>query len=282
MVQKTALITGATSGIGLVGAKALAAAGYKLYLPVRNRAKAEQVKTDILAETPHAEIQLLDCDFSSLASVRDCALRLKDECSQLDRLINNAGLVELSLKFSQDGVENTFAVNHLAHFLLTLHVLPLLKAAQGARIVHTASEANYQGDAAFLDDINHENRRYRFFKVYGDSKLANILFSNKLARDLASDGILSNSFHPGRVATAIWPDEKWYEKLIIGPLKRWYLISPEQGAKPMIKLALDENVDFSGRFYFEMNERKPHVQALSQEHQDRLWERSMALCEAYL
>jgi len=283
MTNRIAVITGATSGIGRVGAVAVAKAGYRLVLPCRNSDKGEAVKAEIARAAPDTAVEIVHCDMSSLASVRRCGQRIADMHDDIGLLINNAGLVSLSLAFSEDGIERTFAVNHLGHFVLTHHLLPTLEAGDGARIVHTASEAVYQGDATFLDDPNYERHRYRFFKAYANSKLANVLFSNRLARDLKNRGVTSNAFHPGRVATGIWPEDKWYQRMIITPLKRFYLISPEQGAKPMIKLATEaEMANVTGHFYYEMVDRDPGKQALDPALQDKLWSVSESLAAEFL
>lgn len=281
-MRRVAVITGATSGIGLVGACEIANAGFDLFLPCRNLDKGESARQVIQAAAAESEVVLIHCEMSSLESVRQCGEAINSAVDHVELLINNAGLVNFSLQFSEDGIERTFAVNHLSHFLLTHLLMDKLKAADSARIVHTASEANYDGSAEFLSDINYENRRYRFFKCYGDSKLSNILFNNKLASDCAKYGIVSNSFHPGRVATGIWPNSRWYEKLVFAPLMKLYLISPEQGAKPMLHLALsDEMATRSGEFWFESKPKAPHRDALDEAAQEWLWALSLELTSEY-
>lgn len=283
MAKKVAVITGATSGIGEVGARAIAAAGYDLILPCRNLGKGRALKASIQSETPDTLVELIECNLASLESVKVCAIQIRNRHQSIDLLINNAGTAEMQQQMTVDGIERTFAINHLAHFVLTLQLLPLLKAAPKARIVNTASEANYQGKADFLDDINFGKRPYRVFQAYANSKLANVLFTNKLARELKGTNITANCFHPGRVATNIWPETKWYLKLAVKLLKRFYLISPERGAKPMLKLALDPSLeDTSGVFYFEMKPRKPKTAALDESLQDKLWDISESLAGKYL
>ena len=283
MTNKLAVITGATSGIGAVCASAIAAAGYDLILPCRNVVKGDAIKSSIRASHPDSNIEVLDCQFDSLASVRDCAQAIANRHQSIDLLINNAGYAPLKVQLSSDGIEKSFAVNHLSHFVLTLHLIDALKANGGARIVHTSSEAAYGGGTSFLDDLNYENHKFKFFKAYSNTKLANLWFSNKLARDLESDGIISNAFHPGRVATGIWPSKHWYQRLITAPLKKFYLISPEQGAKPMIDLALNESLaGKTGRFWFEMEEREQPEKALNEACQAKLWKVSERLCAEFL
>lgn len=283
MSDKTAVVTGATSGIGEVCVHALAEAGYRLILPCRNRDKGVALKQSLAAQHAGADVQLLDCDMAQLASVRDCARQIAEAHDSIDLLINNAGLAPLSLQLTADDIELGFAVNHLSHFVLTRHLLPALQAGAGARIVHTSSEAAWQGDVGFMDDINYDHRRFRFFKAYGNSKLANMLFSNRLARELDPAQVTSNAFHPGRVATGIWPDSKWYEKMLIVPLKKFYLISPEQGARPMIKLALDEDMaGVTGKFYWELRDKSPVRQSQDPALQDKLWDISSELAQDFL
>lgn len=286
MAKKLAVITGATSGIGEVGATAIARAGYDLVLPCRNLQKGERTRERIVAAAPQCEVTLMACQMDSMKSVADCATKILGEHPRIDLLVNNAGTAEMKFGLSEDGIERTFAINHVSHFILTQKLLPALKAAGadgGARIVHTASEAHYMADKNFVDDINWDRRKYFVFKAYCDSKLANVLFSSKLARELDGTGVVSNCFHPGRVATNIWPGQKWYEKLIFGLLKKIYLISPEKGAKPMIHLALDPSMaSVSGVFYFEMKERKVKSFAMDAGLQDRLWEKSRELAKDFI
>ena len=286
MNQPVAVITGATSGIGEIGAQAIAAAGYEVLLLCRNPDKGEATRARIQQTVPEAVIRVIECPMDSLAAVHDCAVQIARDYPRIELLVNNAGTAEMSYSRTVDGIERTFAVNHLAHFVLTWHLLPSLKAAgaeSGARIIHTASEAHYQADRDFLDDINWERRRYFVFKAYCDSKLANVLFSEKLARELEDTGVVSNCFHPGRVATNIWPDRRWYERLLFGLLKKVYLISPEQGARPMIHLALDPAMaKRSGVFLFEMQEKDIKSFASDPALQDALWEKSLVLAADYL
>ncbi len=286
MSQPIAVITGATSGIGEIGARAVAAAGYELLLLCRSPDKGEATRERIQTEVHDAAIRIIECPMDSLAAVRDCAVQLARDYPRIDLLINNAGTAEMQYSRTVDGIERSFAVNHLAHFVLTWHLLPSLKAAgdaDGARIVHTASEAHYVANKDFLDDINWEKGRYFVFRAYSNSKLANVLFSQKLARELEGSGLVSNCFHPGRVATNIWPERRWYEKLVIGLLKKFYLISPEQGARPLIHLALDPDMGRrNGVFYFEMQEKDIKSFAKDPALQDALWNKSLELAADYL
>ncbi|MAA75708.1 MAG: short-chain dehydrogenase [Salinisphaeraceae bacterium] len=283
MGVRTAVITGATSGIGRVGARAIAQAGYGLLLPCRNVDKGEQVAKEIRAGVPGAFVEVLDCQFDQLASVQACARSIATRYPDIDLLVNNAGYAPLKLELSADGIEKSFAVNHLAHFVLTRHLLPALKAGDGGRIVHTSSEAALGDGPGFLDDVNYEQNRFRFFKAYSNTKLANLWFSNMLARELADSRVTSNAFHPGRVATDIWPTAHWYQRLLITPLKKLYLISPEQGARPLVMLALDEAMaGRSGCFLFETREYEQPEKALNQDCQARLWSVSERLAGAYL
>ncbi|EDY87207.1 retinol dehydrogenase 13 [gamma proteobacterium HTCC5015] len=283
---KTAIITGGTSGIGLVGATQVAKAGFDLVLLCRNVEKGEHCKAQIQAQAPDVAIDVVECELDRLASVAQVGRDLAQRYASIELLINNAGTAEMAYSKTEDGVERTFAVNHLAHFVLTHHLLPALKkagATSGARIVHTASEAHYMADPSFVDDVNWERRKYFVFKAYCDSKLANVLFSNDLAARLEGTGIVSNCFHPGRVATNIWPDQKWYEKLLFGLLKKIYLISPEKGARPMVHLALDpEMANRSGIFFFEMKEKDVKSFARDDQLQAKLWQLSEQLTQSFL
>ena len=286
MPNPLAVMTGATSGIGEIAAKSLAANGVDLILLCRTPQKGEALRQTIQAATPDARITVMECHMDRLSTVADCGRRIAAEHPNIDLLINNAGTAEMAFSLTEDGIEKTFAVNHMSHFVLTHHLLPALQRAgakDGARIVHTSSEAHYIGSEKCLDDVNFEQRRYFVLKSYADSKLANVLFSNALARQCVGTGVVSNCFHPGGVATNIWPERHWYERWLFGFLKKTILITPEQGAKPLLHLALDEEMgDTNGVFYFKMKQRRAKNLALDHRTQDRLWSLSEDLAGPFL
>lgn len=200
---RTALVTGATGGIGYEAALALAGKGARLIVAARNPTKAEEALAKIRAAHPRADVRFEHLDLTSLASVEACAERLLAEEPKLDLLINNAGVMTPpARRETEDGFELQFGVNHLAHFALTLRLLPLVRRAASARIVTVSSGAHHTGRIDF-DDLQWTRRRYRAWLGYSQSKLANVLFAFELQRRSAAQGwgLISNACHPGYART---------------------------------------------------------------------------------
>lgn len=198
---KTALITGANSGLGFESAKVLAARGARVILAVRDPAKGERAADEIHHAIPSAELELLPLDLASLASIRAAAAAFARAHDRLDVLINNAGVMAIPRRTTADGFEMQLGTNHLGHFALTGLLLPLLFAAPAARVVTVSSGAHLLGRINF-DDLQGE-RRYQPWLAYGQSKLANLLFAYELQRRLAAagSGAISVAAHPGYAAT---------------------------------------------------------------------------------
>ncbi len=198
---KTAVVTGANSGIGLVAARMLANKGARVFLACRDQTKAAAALDTIWAESPKAEVELLPLDLSSLKSIEHCAETVCDEVSKLDLLINNAGVMAIPYRKTEDGFEMQFGTNHLGHFALTMQLLTPLVKAPGARIVTVSSMAHRTGSIRF-DDI-HWEKSYSRWGAYGMSKLANLLFTFELNRRLkaAEVGAMAVACHPGYTAT---------------------------------------------------------------------------------
>jgi len=199
---KTCLITGATNGIGRVTAVELARMRAELFLVYRDKARADEVVAQIRMSTGNENVHLLHADLASQKQIRDAAAEFLATGRPLHLLINNAGLGNTKRIVTEDGIEMVFAVNHLAYFLLTMLLLDRIKQSAPARIVNVASEAHRFGTINF-DDLGGE-RSYRTFGAYGQSKLANILFSYELARRLAGSGVTVNCLHPGGIASGLW------------------------------------------------------------------------------
>jgi NAD(P)-dependent dehydrogenase (short-subunit alcohol dehydrogenase family) len=231
---KTVVVTGGTSGIGLEAAGVLATQGASVVLIGRDPGRVDRAIATVQARsgaTPRAYL----CDFSSLKAVERLADALGRDLPAVHVLINNAGSVFAKRTMTADGTEATFAVNHLAHFLLTERLRPLLVASAPARIVTVASGRHFKGTMDF-DDLGFSHG-YQILRAYARSKLANVLFAAELARRLEGSGVTSNSVHPGRVATNIWSGAPTWTK----PLIRFWLsrtfISVEAGAAPVVALA---------------------------------------------
>lgn len=246
MRGRTVLVTGATSGIGKITAQALARMGARVLVHGRNPAKIEATVTELRAGSA-GEVEGLVADFASLSDVRGLAADVRARTDRLHVLVNNAGGAVMTRALSRDGIERTFAVNHLAPFLLTDLLLDLLKASAPARIVNVASEAHRRGRFSF-DDIQNE-RRYRAFQVYGQTKLQNVMFTYELARRLAGTGVTVTAMHPGVVDTGIWNAATGWARAVVRVMQ-WFMITPERGAAPLIRLASAPDVEGVTGVYF--------------------------------
>lgn len=267
---KTVLITGATGGIGLAAAVAMARQGAHLVLVGRNQTRGLDAISEIRRRAGSDRAEFLRADFSSLAEVRRLALALLAEDRPLHVLVNNAGTMNTSRKLTIDGFEEMFAVNHLAHFLLTRLLLPRLQACAPSRIVHVASNAHSFCKEIRWHDLSHE-REFSAFPAYGHSKLANILFSNELARRLRGTGVTSNALHPGAVATGIGSNNGIAGRVVPLLLKPFFR-SPARGAATTIYLASATEVDgVTGKYFYDSQPVDPKPWALDTNAAGRLW-----------
>ena len=272
---KLVVITGATGGIGLAAAQALGRKGARLALVARSEARADAAEASIRAVAgAGVVIDKLKADLTSQADVRRLATEVRSRYGQLDVLINNAGAIYSHRQLSRDGIELTWALNHLAPFLLTTLLLDLLKSSAPARVITTSSMA-HRGVRIPFDDLNAE-RGYRSYRRYGESKLANILFTVELARRLEGSGVTANCFHPGFVATGFNRNNgafmNWLMKTA-GPLAR----SPERGADTLVWLADSPDLGgVSGQYFTDRRRRIPSPEAQNAETARRLWDASMA------
>ena len=273
---KRVLITGATSGIGQAAAYALAGQGAELTLLCRSPDRAESVADAIEAEHGHRP-ELLVCDFESLASVRKAAEQYLDSGQPLHVLLNNAGVINTQRMETVEGYEQTFAVNHLAPFLLTGMLLPALQREAGARIVNVASDAHRFCKAIRFNDPQTLGT-YRTFEVYGHSKLANILFTRELARRLGYGDPLVNCLHPGAVATGMGTNNPGLLGKILPPLLKPFFRTPEKGAETAIYLCADPGLaGVSGRYFQDCRAVKPKPWAEDDDMAAALWRLSEEL-----
>ncbi len=247
MAGKVCLVTGATAGIGQVTARELARRGQHVVIVGRSPERCATALAEIKAQSPAGSAESLVADLSSLADLRRLADQVRERFPRLDVLVNNAGGIFLSRRETADGIEMTLALNHLSYFVLTNLLLDLLKASKPARVVNVASDA-HKGVSINFDDIQGKTR-YRGWRAYQQSKLANILFTNELARRLEGSGVTANCLHPGFVRTTIFR-----ERGAVGWLLRraadLIALSPEEGARTSIFLASSPEVDgISGRYF---------------------------------
>ena len=269
-------MTGATSGIGLEASVRLAAMGASVAIVARNSEKGARAVADITARSRSSRVSLFTCDMSSMVAVRELARSIRAAHARLDVLVNNAGSVSPARQTTVDGIELTFAVNHLAPFLLTNLLLGLLQRSTPSRIVNVASEAHRSGTIDF-DNLQFERGGYAGVRAYNRSKLANILFTNELARRLAGTNVTANSLHPGVVATNIWSHASWYLQPIIVPL-RLFMTSPQRGGETIVYLASSREVEGkSGGYYVKNRLAQTAAAAADPAVASRLWDVSAQL-----
>jgi NAD(P)-dependent dehydrogenase (short-subunit alcohol dehydrogenase family) len=272
---KTVLITGATSGIGFEAAVELARTDAQLVIVGRNEAKTATKAEEVRRRSGSNRVEFLVCDFESQRQVRRLAEAFHARHDSLHLLVNNAGAVFAKRTLTEDGMEATFAVNHLSYFLLTHLLLDLLMKSAPARIVNVASVAHYRGTMDF-DDLMFE-RGYRIMRAYSRSKLANVLFTRELARRLKGSGVTVNALHPGTVASNIWSGAPWPIRPVLWFAKR-LMMTPAEGAKTILYLATSREVVGTTGLYFEKNRvKEPSPLARDEAVAMRLWKESERL-----
>ncbi|MDD2657723.1 MAG: SDR family oxidoreductase [Candidatus Pacebacteria bacterium] len=246
--EKIIFITGGTSGIGKETLKSLALTGATVVFTARSNEKGEEVKREILRETGNEHSAYLVCDLASLASVRACAEEFKNRYPRLDVLINNAGVMPQERQESKDGIELNLAINFLAPFLLTTLLLPLLRQSAPSRIVNVSSSMHKEGEINFND--LESKKGFDMYKAYAQSKLAIVLFTKKLAKDLKGSGVTVNALHPGVVGTEMTMRNVRAMNPILALLFKRMLITPAQGAETSVYLATSPEVaGISGEYF---------------------------------
>jgi retinol dehydrogenase 12 len=297
MVGKTCLVTGATAGIGAVTARELARRGATVLVVGRNPERCQATVGAIRRETGNPSVEALPADLSSQAEVRRLAKDFTDRHRRLDVLVNNAGALFERRRESVDGIEMTFALNHLGYFLLTNLLLGTLRASAPSRVVVVASEAHRDVPAFDFDDPEARARaawrgaytdsRFRSllysllmpwahpaFLQYAHTKLANLLFTYELARRLAGTGVTANALHPGLVATNFSAGDGPYS-WFMRRQARWFGVSPEEGAKTTVYLATaGEVADVTGRYFVKEEPADSSAASHDPDAARRLWELS--------
>jgi NAD(P)-dependent dehydrogenase (short-subunit alcohol dehydrogenase family) len=269
MQGKTVLITGANQGVGKASAIALGKLGARLVLVCRSAEKGRAAIADIEREGAK-DVELLVGDMGSQADVRRVAAEFKAKHDRLDVLLNTAGVLVTSRRTTVDGIEETFAINHLGYFLLTHLLVDTLKASAPARIVSVSSEAHRRARMRW-DDLEFKAGEYSSFAAYGQSKLSNILFTRELARRLEGTNVTANCLHPGVIASGFGHT---YGGVISVVLKvaSPFLMTPEKGARTSVFLASSAEVEgVSGKYFDKCKERRPSAEALADGAPERLW-----------
>jgi NAD(P)-dependent dehydrogenase (short-subunit alcohol dehydrogenase family) len=276
MTGKTVLITGATNGIGKIAALELSRMGATVCIVARNRSKGQAVLEEIRRETNNVQLELFIADLSSMADVRKLAQEFTAKHTTLDVLLNNAGAFYSERKLSADGLEMTFALNHMSYFLLTNLLLPTLKNTPNSRVVSVSSAAHTSGK---LDFANLQGeQKFNGWKAYSDSKLENALFTFALARRLAGSSVTANCLHPGFVKTGFGEGNSGIFAVVLGIAKNLMAISVEAGAQTMIHLASSPDVaGVTGKYFDKSKIASSSAASLDQAVQEQLWAHSEKL-----
>ncbi len=280
MKDKTCLVTGANSGIGRATARGLAKMGAAVVMVCRDSARGGEARAEIKATSNNPSIDLMIADLSSQASVRQLAQEFKEKYQQLHVLVNNAGLAPMKRSLTVDGLETTFAVNHLAPFLLTNSLLNMLKASAPSRIINVSSSAHMRTRMEF-DDLQSE-KNFSMFRAYSQSKLANVLFTYELARKLKGTGVTVNALHPGVVRTNLGRDATGIVRLGFSVIQP-FIKTPEQGAATCVYLASSPEVEgLTGKYFVNKKEVSSSKESYNEAVARRLWEVSEQLTQVNL
>ncbi|KAJ9593191.1 hypothetical protein L9F63_015258 [Diploptera punctata] len=273
---KTAIVTGANTGIGKETAMDLAGRGAKVILACRDLDKGEQACKEIIAVTHNKQVEVRKLDLSSLESVRNFAKNILETEERLDILVNNAGAGGLRNVKSSDGLQMLMQVNHFAPFLLTCLLVGLLKKSAPSRIIMVSSLVHKYAKLE-IDNLNFE-KWFTHTQAYNCSKLANILVANELARKLKDTGVTVNSLHPGAVLSDIWRHWDKTYITVLKPIIRLYFKDCVEGAQTSVYLAVSEEVEgVTGKYFSDCKETKPSKDALDEGLAKKVWERSEEL-----
>ncbi len=277
MKGKVCLITGGTSGIGFATVRALAVQGMAVVLVGRNQERSRVVVNQIKSDAGNVDLDFLIADLSSLAQVRQLASDFRHRYPRLDVLVNNAGVTMFRYQETTDGLEMTFEVNYLSHFLLTNLLLDLLKMSSPSRIINVSSAMHAGADIDF-EDLNRR-RKYSALRAYGQSKLANLLFTYELARRLKGSGVTVNAVHPGLVRTNLGKGSRSFFAVV------WRMIdslgrSPEKGAETIVYLATSPKVEnVTGKYFSNLKPTTSSEKSYDEHTAKNLWEISEKLIE---
>lgn len=277
MIGRTCMVTGGTSGIGLATAKGLADQGAHVIVIGRSVEKGARIVSHLKAETGNNAIESMTADLSSQKSIVKLANEFKTNHQNLHVLVNNAGAMTLQRSTTIDGLELTFALNHIAYFLLTNLLLDILRKSAPARVINVSSVAHEKATLEF-DNLQGE-RSYGGYQAYGRSKLANVLFTYRLSEMLAESGITVNAFHPGLVATKFLVNNG-----LKGRVMNFFLgilgISPEAGAQTGIYLATSQEIEgVTGKYFYKKRPMLSSMASYDSAVGEQLWRISTDLTD---
>tara|TARA_B100001248_G_scaffold100559_1_gene74745 strand:+ start:1264 stop:2127 length:864 start_codon:yes stop_codon:yes gene_type:complete len=275
--NKTILITGATNGIGKAAAIKFAESAKSIAFTYRNEELAEDLKNEMQKINPNLSINSFFCDFSVQDSIRECADKIKNDLKAIDLLINNAGVVNTEYSETIDGIENTFAVNHLGYFLFTNLLLDLVKKESESRIINVSSAAHHFVKGMQWDDINYKDDFKMGLKAYGQSKLGNILFTKQLAKKLQKDGVTVNAIHPGGVNTSLGNQNNSLLGRVLKVILKPFFRSPLKGANTIIYLAEIDGLSITGAYWVDGRVAKTSHYSKNEAEAEKLWRLSEKL-----
>ena len=275
--NKTILITGATNGIGKAAAINFAESAKSIAFTYRNEELAEDLKNEMQKINPNLSINSFFCDFSVQDSIRECADKIKNDLKAIDLLINNAGVVNTEYSETIDGIENTFAVNHLGYFLFTNLLLDLVKKESESRIINVSSAAHHFVKGMQWDDINYKDDFKMGLRAYGQSKLGNILFTKQLAKKLQKDGVTVNAIHPGGVNTSLGNQNNSLLGRVLKIILKPFFRSPLKGANTIIYLAEIDGLSITGAYWVDGRVAKTSHYSKNEAEAEKLWRLSEKL-----
>ena len=275
--NKTILITGATNGIGKAAAINFAESAKSIAFTYRNEELAEDLKNEMQKINPNLSINSFFCDFSVQDSIRECADKIKNDLKAIDLLINNAGVVNTEYSETIDGIENTFAVNHLGYFLFTNLLLDLVKKESESRIINVSSAAHHFVKGMQWDDINYKDDFKMGLKAYGQSKLGNILFTKQLAKKLQKDSVTANAIHPGGVNTSLGNQNNSLLGRVLKIILKPFFRSPLKGANTIIYLAEIDGLSITGAYWVDGRVAKTSHYSKNEAEAEKLWRLSEKL-----
>lgn len=271
--SSVAVITGANSGMGKAVSAELARTGATVVMVCRNKERGEAAAEEVRNTTGNPAVDLMLCDLGRLSSIESFCTSFSEKYSRLDVLINNAGVILPGRHETSDGFELQFGVNHLGHFLLTNRLIGLIMASAPSRIINVSSGAHKIGNIHF-EDINLE-KKYKIWRAYGQSKLANVLFTYKLAEHLKGTGVTANCLHPGAVSTNMGINRETGFGKSVSRLLKPFFQTPEQGAETTIYLATSSDVKgITGKYFYQKKVASSSKKSQDKELADKLWKRS--------